>query len=159
MSEEQVQNPTEDELEAQLGERFESYAMALPVGGWKPTMVASLMRAFKESRQPGTVKLSQYNLLALTGTRMVAFSAVFDRKRGLVPRDQIIDWPRSDLEGSAERVESTTATIYGDGDVGPNNTTKLVRLTVRAGGQTFSADLMDDKGTGALLDALGVEPV
>ena len=150
--------PIDAELEARLGEPLETYGFAMPVGGWTPSAFGSLVRAFKQ-RGSGAIKLGQFNVVALTRTRVVCFAAAFERKRGLWPGDQLADWPRPDVEGSATREESTTATMYADGDVGANNTAKLVRLTLRAGTQELQADFSDDERTAALLAALAVEPV
>jgi hypothetical protein len=151
-------DPAYEELGARLGEPVELYSLALPVGGWKPTMFGALMRALKGGGEPGAIKLGPHNMIVLTSTRIACFTAEFVSKRGLVPKQQLADWPRGDIEGSASRFESTTATLYADGDVGPNNTAKLVRLTLRAGTQAIQADLADDAGTRALLEALAVDP-
>jgi hypothetical protein len=98
-------------------------------------------------------KLRRSNLLAVTESRVLIFPQHFARGTGLTLEPAILDWPRPDVQASAER---KCHTFSGDSDRIEGEGADYVLMSLRNAADTVEFEL-NRKGHQAVVRALGIK--
>ena len=142
-------------LEGHVDEEVVAAQWFRPPGGWENKGLGPFGFLFRRKGDKPMERLGSMNVLALTPTRLVAFSGKTGWG-GLKLKEQIAEWPVGEfVVGAKQRQAKSTKYTPNDARANDNieSTWRIVKVTVQGNGLDLSGDFPDDERTAALTDA------